>query len=313
MLDIALGYILDLLAGDPYWFPHPVRLIGSFISFMEKLLRKVAKTATAQKIAGIILTVVTVGLTYAVSYLLLAFVHTWNAIAFHVLNIVIIYTTLATRSLGGESMKIYKLLKDGDADGARHALSYIVSRDTHKLDVPHIVRATVETVAENTSDGVIAPLFYLFIGGAPLAMAYKAVNTLDSMVGYKNERYLHFGWASARLDDIANFLPARIAAVLISVAAAFFGGNFKRAFSTMLKEGSHHESPNSGYPEAAMAGALGVTLGGPSTYGGKVVKKPILGQPINALEPTCIKQAVHIMAAASLFAFVIGELILWIV
>ncbi|MBZ4666292.1 adenosylcobinamide-phosphate synthase CbiB [Mahella sp.] len=311
MLDITLGYVLDLLAGDPYWFPHPVRFIGRLISFMEAPLRKIAKSAAMQKATGVVLAVITVGVSYAVLYFMLKYARQWNEVAFHVLNILFIYTTLATRSLGYEAVKIYRLLKNGNIDGARHALSFIVGRDTECLDMHQISRAVVETVAENASDGIVAPLLYLFIGGAPLAMAYKAVNTLDSMVGYKNERYRYFGWASARLDDIANFIPARITGLLMTPAAALSGNSPKMAFMTMIKQGSHHESPNSGYPEAAMAGALGIMLGGPSTYGGKLVNKPVLGQELNAIEPSHILEAVRIMKIVSILALITGMLALW--
>ncbi|MDI3508242.1 MAG: adenosylcobinamide-phosphate synthase [Clostridiales bacterium] len=311
MLDIVLGYALDLVAGDPYWLPHPVRLIGRFISFMERMLRGIVRAPAAQKAAGVALAVVTVSVTYAVLCFMLKYARQWNEAAYHVLNIFFIYTTLATCSLSYEALKIYRLLENGNIEDARHALSFIVGRDTECLDTYQISRAVVETVAENASDGVVAPLFYLFIGGAPLAIAYKAVNTLDSMVGYKNERYRYFGWASARLDDVANFLPARITGLLIALAAVVCRGSSKRALMTMLREGSHHESPNSGYPEAAMAGALGITLGGPSTYGGKLVDKPVLGQALRPIEPSHILEAVRIMKIASLLALIIGVLALW--
>lgn len=311
MLDIVWGYILDLIAGDPYWFPHPVRFIGKFISFMESLLRRPSKSPAAQKLAGAVLASVTVAATYAFMYFLLRYTLIWNKMIFHILNIFFIYTVLATRSLGYEAMKIYHLLVKGDIKKARQALSYIVGRDTDELDPPQIIRAVVETVAENTSDGVVAPLFYLFIGGAPLAMAYKAVNTLDSMIGYKNQRYLYFGWAAARLDDLANFIPARITGLLIALAAAVLKYSPKAALITMLKEGSHHTSPNSGYPEAAMAGALGIMLGGPSRYGGRLVDKPTLGRPVTAIGVRHIIGAVRLMKVASLLALIIGVVISW--
>ncbi|AEE95956.1 adenosylcobinamide-phosphate synthase CbiB [Mahella australiensis] len=311
MLDIVLGYALDLVAGDPYWFPHPVRLIGRFISFMERMLRGIARAPAAQKAAGVALAVITVSITYAVLYFMLKYARQWNEAAYHALNIFFICMALATHSLSYEALKIYRLLENGNIEGARHALSFIVGRDTECLDTHQISRAVVETVAENASDGVVAPLFYLFIGGVPLAMAYKAVNTLDSMVGYKNERYRYFGWASARLDDVANFLPARITGLLIALVAVVCRGSSKRALMTMVREGSHHESPNSGYPEAAMAGALSITLGGPSTYGGKLVDKPVLGQALRPIEPSHIFEAVRIMKIASLLALIIGVLVLW--
>jgi len=314
-MDIILGYAIDLIIGDPSWFYHPVRLIGKFIDFLETILRKIAKTAVAQKIAGIILAAVTVGGTYFLLYFLLKYLHQENIYIFHLINIFLVYTVLATKSLSEEALKIYSLLNQGEIEKARQSLSFIVSRDTAHLSEEKITKATVETVAENASDGIVAPLFYLFLGGAPLAMAYKAVNTLDSMVGYKNERYLYLGWASARLDDIANFIPARLTALLLAVSA-LLGGSYAaadRALSTMLKEGSHHESLNSGYPEAAMAGALGISLGGVNTYGGLEVAKPVLGKELNPAAPSHILKAVRLMRITSFLALLMGVLLLWLI
>lgn len=315
IMDIILGYAIDLIIGDPSWFYHPVRLIGKFIDFLETILRKIAKTAVAQKIAGIILAAVTVGGTYFLLYFLLKYLHQENIYIFHLINIFLVYTVLATKSLSEEALKIYSLLNQGEIEKARQSLSFIVGRDTAHLNEEKITKAVVETVAENASDGIVAPLFYLFLGGAPLAMAYKAVNTLDSMVGYKNERYLHLGWASARLDDIANFIPARLTALLLAVSA-FLSGSYAaadRALSTMFKEGSHHESLNSGYPEAAMAGALGISLGGVNTYGGLEVIKPVLGTELNPAAPSHILKAVRLMRITSFLALLMGVLLLWLI
>ncbi|MBC7320625.1 cobalamin biosynthesis protein CobD, partial [bacterium] len=203
MIDVILGYIADLIFGDPYWFPHPVRAIGLFINACERLLRRIVHSSKGEKIAGFILAGSTVLLSYLVVWLILKIALSFNIFLFHILNIIFIYTTLATKCLGDEAKRVYKLLDIGDIDNARKALSYIVGRDTERLDTQGICRAVIETVAENTSDGIIAPLFYLFLGEVPLAMAYKAINTLDSMVGYKNERYINMGMASAKLDDVA--------------------------------------------------------------------------------------------------------------
>jgi adenosylcobinamide-phosphate synthase len=315
LMDIILGYAIDLIIGDPSWLYHPVRLIGKFIDFLETILRKIAKTATAQKIAGIILAAVTVGGTYFLLYFLLKYIHQENIYIFHLINIFLVYTVLATKSLSEEALKIYSLLNQGEIEKARQSLSFIVGRDTAHLNEEKITKAVVETVAENASDGIVAPLFYLFLGGAPLAMAYKAVNTLDSMVGYKNERYLYLGWASARLDDIANFIPARLTALLLAVSALLSGSYAAadRALSTMLKEGSHHESLNSGYPEAAMAGALGISLGGVNTYGGLEVAKPVLGTELNPAAPSHILKAVRLMRITSFLALLMGVLLLWLI
>jgi len=310
MIDILLGYIADLIFGDPYWFPHPVRAIGSFISFFERIIRRIARTAIAQKIAGFILAGVTVGISYAVVWWLIKIALSVNMLLFHILNIFFIYTVLATKCLGQEAKKVYKFLKNGEIDNARETLSYIVGRDTDRLDTQGICRAVIETVAENISDGIVAPLFYLFLGGASLAMAYKAINTLDSMVGYKNERYINIGVASARLDDIANFLPARITALFIVVASFLSGMNSRHSFLIMIRDGHKHTSPNSGYPESSMAGALDIQLGGPSTYGGRIVEKPYIGDPIDTIHPEHILLSVKIMYITSLLAFLLGFIII---
>lgn len=312
MVDILIGYITDLIFGDPYWFPHPVRFIGIFISSFERILRRIAHTDVSQKIAGFILAGVTVVISYGVVWWLLKIALSVNTLFFHILNIFFIYTVLATKCLGDEAKKVYKFLKNGDINNARSALSYIVGRDTDRLDIQGICRAVIETVAENTSDGIVAPLFYLFLGGAPLSMAYKAVNTLDSMVGYKNERYINIGMASARLDDIANFLPARITALLIVFASFFSGMSSKHSLLIMIRDGHKHTSPNSGYPESSMAGALGIQLGGPSSYRGRIVEKPYIGDPIDTITPEHILLSIKIMYIASLLAFLLGSIIMWV-
>ncbi len=309
MFDIVMGYIADLIFGDPYWFPHPVRFIGRFISSFENLLRRLVHSETSEKIAGFILTGVTVVISYLVVWILLKISLSVSTLLFHIVNIFFIYTVLATRCLGDEAKKIYRYLINGDINNARKALSYIVGRDTEKLDVQGICRAVIETVSENTSDGIVAPLFYLFLGGVPLAMAYKAINTLDSMVGYKNERYINMGMASARLDDIANFIPARLTSFLIAIASFITGLNPRRSLSIMLRDGRNNPSPNSGYPEASMAGALGVRLGGPSSYGGQIVEKPYIGDPEDTVTPEHIILSTRVMYVTSLLAFITGLII----
>jgi len=312
MIDLLLGYIADLIFGDPYWFPHPVRAIGSFISSFERILRGITHTAISQKIAGFILAGVTVVISYGVVWWLLKFALSINISLFHLLDIFFIYTVLATKCLGDEAKKVYNFLRDGDINNARSALSYIVGRDTDRLDIQGICRAVIETVAENTSDGIVAPMFYLFLGGAPLSMAYKAVNTLDSMVGYKNERYINIGMASARLDDIANFLPARITAFLMVIASSLLSLDVRRGFLIMVRDGRKNPSPNSGYPEASMAGVLGVQLGGSNSYGGRIVEKPYIGDPIDTITPEHILLSIKIMYVVSLLAFVLGSIIIWV-
>ncbi|MGB9681348.1 MAG: adenosylcobinamide-phosphate synthase CbiB [bacterium] len=308
-MDLVLGYITDLIFGDPYWFPHPVRAIGVLILSLERLLRHIAHSATSQKIAGFILAGITVVISYLVVWLILRVALSVDIVLFHIFNIIFIYTTLATKCLGDEAKKIYRFLKDGDTDSARKSLSYIVGRDTIGLDIKEISRAVIETVAENTSDGIIAPLFYLFLGGVPLAMAYKAVNTLDSMVGYKNERYVNIGMASARLDDIVNFLPARITAILMIIVSFILGLDARRGLFTMIRDGSKNPSPNSGYPEASMAGVLGIQLGGPNSYGGCIVEKPHIGEQIKPINPEHIILSIKVMYGTSILGLFLGLLI----
>jgi len=309
MIDILLGYLADLIFGDPYWFPHPVRAIGVFINSFEKLLRRFAYSPKTEKIAGFILAGTTVTLSYLVITVILKMALSVNTILFHLVNIMFIYTVLATRCLGDEAKKVYRFLKDGDINSARKALSYIVGRDTENLDIKDICRAVIETVAENTSDGIIAPLFYLFLGGAPLAMAYKAINTLDSMVGYKDERYINIGMASARLDDIVNFLPSRITAFLMAITSFFLGLDAKRSFLIAIRDGRKNPSPNSGYPEASMAGALGIRLGGSNSYRGRIVEKPYIGDPLEDINPEHILLSVRLMYGTSILGFILGCLI----
>jgi adenosylcobinamide-phosphate synthase len=288
---LTLAYLLDLVIGDPRRLPHPVRVIGWAIIKVEGLLRKIFKGFLGRRLAGVVLVVIIVGSTYGLFYgINSALLNLRFLIASYIILIYLTSTTFATHELIKSAESVVNALHIGDIKEARKKLSLIVSRDTETLDRDGILKATVETLAENASDGIIAPLFYFAIGGLPLAMTYKAINTLDSMVGYKNERYKDIGWAAARLDDIANFIPARITGILI-VLASFLSSifhfpssiphrhvNWQNAYRTMFRDGRRHLSPNSGIPEAAMAGALGIRLGGPSTYGGVLVKKPYIGE-----------------------------------
>jgi len=220
-------------------------------------------------------------------------------------EIALIYTTLATHSLFSESFAVLRALREGDLEGARRSLAMIVGRDTDHLDEAGIVRAVVETVAENASDAVVAPLFYAFLGGAPLALAYKAVNTLDSMFGYKDERFLHFGWASAKLDDLANYVPARLTGALMVLAAWHLRMDWRAAWRVMVRDGRKNPSPNSGIPEAAAAGALGVQLGGINFYFGKPSAKEMIGDRVKELEREDITRAHRLMIACSLLALAV--------
>ena len=297
---LALGFCLDLLLGDPHWAPHPVRLIGRLIAALEKLLRKLfPATKNGLLAAGFVLVALVLGLSFGMTALLLwacGLVSPWLAFA---VETVLCYQLLAARSLRDESMKVCRALEAGDLPGGRHAVSMIVGRDTERLDETGVAKAAVETVAENASDGVIAPLLFLAVGGAPLGMLYKAANTMDSMVGYKNDRYLYFGRCAARLDDVLNFIPARLAGALMCLAAPFAGLDEKDAWRIFRRDRKNHKSPNSAHTEAAAAGALHVQLAGPNYYFGKLVEKPTIGDDLRPVEPTDIRRVNRLMLAAS--------------
>jgi adenosylcobinamide-phosphate synthase len=333
-LVILSAFLLDLILGDPRWLPHPVRAIGRLIEGQEAMYRKRAGSKAAETAAGVILVLVTVSVVYFTARLIVLAAFRLSPAAGFVVSAVLASTTIAARGLADSARAVRDRLDAGDIASARGELSMIVGRDTDRLDEGEISRAVIETVAENASDGIVAPLFYLVIGGPALALAYKAVNTLDSMVGYKNERYQRFGWAAARLDDIANFIPARITAVLLCLAAdiarwlqpaatmvaglftfdserslpsnAYLGGTPNSELCSpwriMLRDGRNHPSPNSGYPEAAMAGALGVRLGGPSSYGGQPGVKPFIGEAESPISKKYIEKSVRLMYSANLLA-----------
>ena len=307
--DIAMvlaAVVLDLILGDPRALPHPVVAIGRLISALEPPLRRLFKNA---RVAGVALLAITVGVTYAVAALLIKAASAISPEAGFVAGLYLAWVSLAARSLHFESGKVAKALERGDLQQARMALSYIVGRETAQLDEPEIVRGAVETVAENTGDGVIAPLLYLMLGGPALALAYKAVNTLDSMVGYKNERYREFGWASARFDDLANYLPARLTALLMVLAAPICALSGSGAWRIMRRDCRNHTSPNSGYPEAAAAGALGVRLGGANRYFGRVVEKPTIGDATAPLSLAAYAGVVRLMYCSEAL-LVIGWLVI---
>lgn len=307
LLAVILGFILDLIVGDPHWLYHPIRLVGHLISGLEKLLRKIfPKTEQGELIAGGFLLVLTAGITTAVTWgLLLAagLVHPYLRFA---LEVIMCYWVLATKSLKTETMKVYDALKEGDLKKARFAVSMVVGRDTEVLDDIGVTKAAVETVAENASDGVIAPLLFLMIGGAPLGFFYKAVNTMDSMVGYKNDKYLYFGRAAAKLDDVANYIPSRLAALLWIMAAAFTRNDAKGAWRIWRRDRRNHASPNSAQTESACAGALGVQLAGPAYYFGEYYPKPTIGDQLRPIEPEDILRADRMMYVASGFALAWG-------
>lgn len=300
---------IDLLIGDPYSFPHPIRAIGKFINLMEKEIRKVANSPLKLKIGGFVLTIATVLLTYFITYYILFLTKRFNLTFYYIVNVIFLWTTLATKCLKEESIKVYRALISNNLPLARKYVSYIVGRDTTNLNNSQISKAVIETVAENTSDGVIAPMLYMFIGGAPLALAYKAINTLDSMVGYKNDKYLYLGFASAKLDDIANFIPARITGILFVMATGLLRLNMKESFKILLRDRKNHSSPNCAYPESAVAGALGIQLGGSHYYFRKLVFKPNIGDEKRAVCIEDIQTSINLMYTASFLALIIFSII----
>ena len=301
------GFLLDLILGDPYWLPHPIRLIGNWISFLEKKLigkkeEKRHTTPEQEKRRGVflVLAVLTMTVLFTAVILLSAYrIHPYIGIF---IESIMTYQILATKCLKVESMKVYQQLETGDIEASRKAVSMIVGRDTEQLDETGVAKAAIETVAENTSDGVIAPMIYTAIGGPILGFLYKAVNTMDSMVGYKNDRYLYFGRTAAKLDDIVNYIPARISALLM-IAASFFAGkdfNGRQAWHIFKRDRYQHASPNSAQTEAACAGALGIRLAGNASYFGKIVEKPYIGDATRAVEIEDIKRANRLLYATAI-------------
>ncbi|WP_419742169.1 adenosylcobinamide-phosphate synthase CbiB [Paraclostridium dentum] len=312
ILVMVIAYLLDLVIGDPYSFPHPVRFIGNLIRFTEGKIRIIFKSKKQLKIGGFLLWATTVGFTALVTNLILNLLCI-NNIFYVIIASIILYTTLSTKCLADEAKKIYKVLKTGDIEKSRKQLSYIVGRDTTSLNENEIIRATVETVAENTVDGIISPMMYGFIGGPVLAMAYKAINTLDSMVGYKNEKYGDIGFASAKIDDIANFIPARITPFFMMIASFMLGFNSKKSIKIAMRDRKNHKSPNCAYAEGSVAGALEVQLGGTNMYFGEKVYKPTIGDKDRELEAEDILRTNKIMYLTSFIALVIFSIITYIV
>lgn len=296
---LSFAYVVDLLVGDPRFLTHPVVLMGSVIQRLELMIRKFVSNEKALKWAGMLFPLILVGGSYATVWMLLkalAHLHPWLA---WLAEVWLISTTIATKGLADAGLHIYGLLKAGNLAEGRRALSMVVGRDTDQLDEPEIVRGAVETVAENMVDAILSPLFYAAIGGAPLAMAYRAANTLDSMVGYKNERYRQLGWASARFDDLANYIPARICAMLLVMASWLMKLRWRQAWRMILRDARSHPSPNSGIPEAGVAGALGVQLGGLNFYQGVPSERARLGDAERALVTDDIAKTVSLMYLVS--------------
>jgi adenosylcobinamide-phosphate synthase len=316
---IFLGaYIIDILIGDPRWFPHPVVIIGKFINCLEgkiltnsPLQKRDKGRFPDEKKGGIILWFAVVIPVYFIALGIMKGCSVINPWFGAIITALLAFMTLATRSLFDESKVVIDALNNGNIVEARKKLSMIVGRDTENLNEQEIYRAVIETVSENLSDGIVAPMFYLAIGGVPLAMAYKAVNTLDSMVGYKNERYRDIGCFSAKIDDIFNWIPARLTGIIIVLVAFILRLNWKNSWKIMRRDGRNHSSPNSGIPEAASAGALAIQLGGKIQYFGEVSYKPTIGDRIKQTDRADVKKAWVIMFASSLAMAFVCTTALW--
>lgn len=301
-LVISLALLLDLLIGDPGWLPHPVVAIGRLIDILDRKLRR---NWLNERLAGMLLLAAVVVSAAGATWILLRSLTALLPLAGWIAAIIVSSTCLAARSLHKESARVASALLAGDLPAARRYLGLIVGRDTDRLEEPDIWRAVVETVAENTSDGIIAPLFWLTVGGPVTAMAYKAVSTLDSMVGYRNRRYLHLGWASARMDDLLNFIPARLSALLLVIAAPLAGCSASAAARITLRDRLKHPSPNSGHPEAAAAGALGVRLGGAASYSGIPSWKEYIGDQLQPLDGRAYRGMIKLMYISTLLMAVV--------
>ncbi|WP_411335484.1 adenosylcobinamide-phosphate synthase CbiB [Ruminococcus gauvreauii] len=307
---VIIGFLIDLAVGDPRWLYHPIRAIGNLIALLEKILRRYfPKGRAGERTAGVILVVLTVAVSTAVPLLILYFAYRFNEWLGFVLETLMCYQLLATRALKDESMKVYDALMGGDIEKSRHAVSMIVGRDTKELTEEGVTKATVETVAENASDGVIAPLFYLMIGGAVLGFTYKSINTMDSMVGYKNERYRYFGTCAALLDDVVNYIPARLSGILMVAASAVSGFDARQAFRIFKRDRRNHASPNSAQTEAVMAGALNVQLAGDAWYFGKLYEKPTIGDAGRPVEPQDIKRSNRLLYSTAVLSVIVFGLI----
>ena len=300
---LCLGFLLDLIFGDPHWLPHPVRLMGRAISGLEKALRpRFPDTPQGRRSSGRVMVILVLTIFTAAPLVILLLCQRISPFLRLAVETVMCYQLLAARSLRDESMKVYDALCQDDLPLAREKVSMIVGRDTQKLSREQVAKAAVETVAENTSDGVVAPLFYMAIGGGVLGFFYKAANTMDSMVGYRNERYEDFGQAAAKLDDIVNFIPSRLSALLMIIAAVLPGYSAKDGWKIWRRDRFQHKSPNSAQTESVCAGALGVQLAGDASYFGVLVRKPTIGDPLRPVEAQDIRRANRLMLTTAILS-----------
>ena len=303
---LCVGFVMDLILGDPHWLPHPVQAVGWVIVRLEALLRRLfPKTSRGELAAGGVLVVLVCGLCYGLSRGLLMVAAAVHPAAGFTLECLMAWQVLATKSLRDAAMAVYRPLSAGDLPAARRATAMIVGRDTQALNEAGLVRATVETVSENTGDGIVAPLLFFALGGAPLAFLYKGINTMDSMVGYRSPAYLYFGRAAAKLDDAANYLPARLAGLLMVGAAWVCRLDARGAWRVLKKDRRSHKSPNAAWAEAPCAGALGLQLGGASRYGGVLVEKPTIGEDTRSPRPADILQARRLALAVAVLCFML--------
>lgn len=299
-VSLIAAYILDLLIGDPDWLYHPVRFIGKSISVIEKFMRRVFPNTEKGEKAGGFFTVLFILVECAfIPFVILYAAYRINTVLFIALQTFMCYEMLATKCLKDESMKVYEKLKEDDLPGARYAVSMIVGRDTENLSPEGVAKAAIETVAENSSDGIIAPMFYYAIGGPVLMWIYKGINTMDSMLGYKNEKYINFGRYAAKLDDIANYIPSRLSGLLMIAGSFIAGFDYRNARKIFVRDRFNHASPNSAQTESVMAGALNIELAGNAVYFGKVYEKPSIGDHNRVVEAEDIKRANRLLYAAS--------------
>lgn len=304
MKELTIGYLLDLIIGDPQNPIHPIRLIGNLCKKLEKIFRETLKDSL--KVAGLLTWIFSVVIVYLVSFFIVKISFSINYIVGIVISGIMIYFAISAKALKVEGLKVIKFLLKNDIDGARNQLSYIVGRDTKSLDKEGILRAVVETIAENMSDGVVAPIFYAGLFGAPFAFVYKAVNTMDSMFGYKNDKYKDFGFFPAKLDDVFNYIPARLTGYLIVLAAFILKLDYKNSYKIYRRDRNNHSSPNSAHPEAAVAGALGLKLGGANYYFGKLVEKPTIGDEIKKIDIDDVNKTNNILYLVSFLSYLIS-------
>lgn len=313
LIAVIIGFILDLIFGDPHVLWHPIRLIGRLIVYTEKRLRKITpNTKKGELIGGICLVIIVASISTGIPVIILYCLYQWTPIAGVITESIFCYQLLATKSLKVESMKVYEALSRGDVEAGRKAVSMIVGRDTEKLSETEIVKATVETIAENTSDGSIAPMLFMIIGGAGFGFFYKAINTMDSMVGYQNDNYRYFGRTAAKMDDVLNYIPARISAYIMMIATVFTKYSTKDGWRIYRRDRYNHASPNSAHTEAVVAGALQIQLAGAGYYFGKLYHKKTIGDAIQPVQCEDIKRANQLLYGTAILGILILGGIKWV-